>query len=162
MRAALDRGERVALLFGSEKFGLSNDDMSHCHLLVRIPTREEHPSMNLGQAAALCLYELARMEGAGGAIAHAGALPRWELPQNFPRAAEAAGPAPAEAVERLTELLEQALARCEYPGMGSATRTRQLRSLVRRLRLGGRDAGLITGFLRQMLWKLGVAERDGA
>jgi len=51
---------RVALLFGSEKRGLSNEDLSHCHWLLRIPTREEHHSMNLGQAVAVCLYELAR------------------------------------------------------------------------------------------------------
>src|ERR1700690_371923 len=49
-----------ALLFGSEKFGLSNLDMSHCHWLMRIPTRDEHASMNLGQAVAICLYELVR------------------------------------------------------------------------------------------------------
>ena len=49
-----------ALLFGSEKFGLSNQDMSHCHWLMHIPTREEHFSMNLGQAVAVCLYELIR------------------------------------------------------------------------------------------------------
>ena len=50
----------VALLFGSEKFGLSNEDLSHCHWLMRVPTRDEHVSMNLGQAVAVCLYELAR------------------------------------------------------------------------------------------------------
>src|SRR5215831_14113602 len=50
----------VALLFGSEKFGLSNDDLSHCHWLMRIPTVDKDLSMNLGQAVALCLYELAR------------------------------------------------------------------------------------------------------
>src|SRR6266704_4860337 len=49
---------RVALLFGSEKRGLSNEDLSHCHWLIRIPTREEHRSMNLGQAVAVCLYGL--------------------------------------------------------------------------------------------------------
>jgi tRNA/rRNA methyltransferase len=49
---------RVALLFGSEKWGLSNESLSYCHWLLRIPTREEHRSMNLGQAAAVCLYEL--------------------------------------------------------------------------------------------------------
>src|SRR6267142_2844304 len=53
-------GSRVALLFGSEKRGLSNEDLSHCHWLLRIPTREDHRSMNLGQAVAVCLYELAR------------------------------------------------------------------------------------------------------
>ena len=51
---------RVAILFGSEKFGLSNEDLSHCNWFLRIPTREEHRSMNLGQAVAVCLYELAR------------------------------------------------------------------------------------------------------
>ena len=54
----------VALLFGSEKFGLSNEDLSHCHWLLRIPTREEHGSMNLGQAVAICLYELHRSDQA--------------------------------------------------------------------------------------------------
>src|SRR5271165_1691123 len=51
---------RVALLFGSERVGLSNEALSHCHWLMRIPTCEEHISMNLGQAVALCLYELVR------------------------------------------------------------------------------------------------------
>src|SRR6202163_4743441 len=50
----------VALLFGSERYGLSNEELSHCHWLMRIPTREEHESMNLGQAVAVCLYELMR------------------------------------------------------------------------------------------------------
>ena len=50
----------VALVFGTEKFGLSTKDLSHCHWLMRISTREEHISMNLGQAVAVCLYELSR------------------------------------------------------------------------------------------------------
>ena len=48
----------VAILFGSERYGLSNEELSHCHWLMRAPTREEHGSMNLGQAVAVCLYEL--------------------------------------------------------------------------------------------------------
>ena len=59
---------RVALLFGSEKTGLSNEELSYCNWLLTIPMREHagvrHPSMNLGQAVAVCLYELVR-EGAG-------------------------------------------------------------------------------------------------
>ena len=51
---------RAAMLFGSEKTGLGNDDLSHCHALVRIPTTRDCPSMNLGQAVAVCAYELAR------------------------------------------------------------------------------------------------------
>src|ERR1700741_3733398 len=40
--------DRVALLFGSEKKGLSNEDLSYCHWLLHVPTRAEHQSMNLG------------------------------------------------------------------------------------------------------------------
>src|SRR5256886_11427428 len=50
IRKQLGRSHRIALLFGSEKFGLSNEALSHCHWLLRIPTREENISMNLGQA----------------------------------------------------------------------------------------------------------------
>src|SRR5579862_2728516 len=56
------RSGPAALLFGSEKRGLANRDLDHCQWLLRIPTRAEHPSMNLGQAVAVCLYELAREE----------------------------------------------------------------------------------------------------
>src|SRR6516225_9311382 len=59
IRRALASGP-VGLVFGSEKFGLSNEDLSHCHWLMRIPTVSQELSMNLGQAVALCLYELAR------------------------------------------------------------------------------------------------------
>lgn len=54
---------RAALLFGSEKTGLSNDALSHCHALVRIPTTPECPSMNLGQAVAVCCYQISRLRG---------------------------------------------------------------------------------------------------
>ncbi len=55
----IDRGGRVALVFGPEKHGLTREDLSFCHLLVEIPTAPGQPSMNLGQAVAVCLYELA-------------------------------------------------------------------------------------------------------
>ena len=64
--AAKDCGRpgRVALLFGSEKTGLSNEELSHCNWLLTVPmhlhTDMRHPSMNLGQAVAVCLYELVR------------------------------------------------------------------------------------------------------
>ena len=69
-------GTPVALLFGSEKFGLSNEDMSHCHWLLRIPTREEHGSMNLGQSVAVCLYEIIRQPSAARATAEAAQSPQ--------------------------------------------------------------------------------------
>ena len=52
--------ERLALVFGPEKHGLTNEDLSHCHRWMSIPTLPDCPSMNLGQAVAICCYEWAR------------------------------------------------------------------------------------------------------
>ncbi|MGD0201639.1 MAG: TrmH family RNA methyltransferase [Bryobacteraceae bacterium] len=127
----------VALLFGSEKFGLSNDDLSHCQWLVRIPTRDEHGSMNLGQAVAVCLYEIVR-SGAGAS-----------------RKPAAMTPASAEEVEGFTELLLVALRESGYVKSRTAASTEQkIRRLVRRLNLPARDAEVWLGILRQILWRL--------
>src|SRR5712691_5437745 len=124
---------RVALLFGSEKRGLSNEDLSHCHWLLRIPTREEHRSMNLGQAVAVCLYELSRDP-------QAVAKPEKHL------AATAAD------LERLTLLLVDALRSSGYLKLRSAATTEEkIRRLVRRLHLSAPDAELCVGMLRQIL-----------
>jgi TrmH family RNA methyltransferase len=134
---------RVALLFGSEKRGLSNEDLSRCHWLLRIPTREEHCSMNLGQAVAVCLYELARDPKAA--------------PQPEKRTA-----ATASELERITSVLLDALRASGYlksfPTAAQRRRSaaptdEKIRRLVHRLNLSGTDAELCLGILRQILWK---------
>src|SRR6201998_3067410 len=92
--------ERVALLFGSEKWGLSNESLSYCHWLVHIPTRAEHQSMNLGQAAAVCLYELARGKRSFEE--------RTKAPFGF---AQGKAAAQMETVERITEAMLDCLLR---------------------------------------------------
>ncbi len=128
---------RVALLFGSEKRGLSNQDLAHCHWLMTIPTREQHRSMNLGQAVAVCLYELARQR----------------RPRTVPRPSRLATAAEAE---RITAALVAALRASGYlkPGAAAAGEDK-VRRLIRRLRLEAGDAVLYLGMLRQILWKLG-------
>lgn len=127
----------VALLFGSEKFGLSNEDMSHCHWLLRIPTREEHGSMNLGQAVAICLYEIVRSP----AVAKTKPDPRRS--------------ANAEDLERLTALLEEVLDHSGYVHARVEGSTQmKIRRLVRRMDLNAHDAQVWLGMLRQILWKL--------
>jgi len=135
IRKALASG-RVALLFGSEKVGLSNDDLSHCHWLMHIPTREEHPSMNLGQAVAVCLYELIR----GGRVKAAAAK---------------VNAASARELERLTEILVETLRDSGYLGKNASdATTAKIRRLVRRLKLDDADAELLLGMLRQVQWKI--------
>ena len=128
----------VALLFGCEKFGLSNEDLSHCHWLMRVPTVNTELSMNLGQAVALCLYELAR----------------------DPNAVKAAPvkihSATAAETEQITAMLIDALERSGYVNPVTAGSTEEkVRRLVRRLTIAGRDVPVLLGMLRQILWKVG-------
>jgi tRNA/rRNA methyltransferase len=141
IRAQL-QSSHVAILFGSEKVGLSNRDLSHCHWLLRIPTREGHPSMNLGQAVAVCLFELARGTKA-------------------PRLAVKPEPAAAADLERITAVLLETLCASGYlePRPG-ASAEEKVRRLVRRLYLSAGDAEVWLGMLRQMAWKMRSGEKD--
>jgi TrmH family RNA methyltransferase len=127
----------VAILFGSEKFGLSNEDLSYCHWLVRIPTVEAHGSMNLGQAVAVCLYELSRQSGAA-----------VKKPERTKRAV-------ARSLDALTSLLVESLRDCGYvhPRVAASTELK-IRRLVRRADVSAHDAEIWMGILRQVNWKL--------
>jgi TrmH family RNA methyltransferase len=127
----------VALLFGSEKFGLSNDDLSHCHWLIRIPTSDENISMNLGQAVAVCVYELIRN----------GRAPAEKEKQKL---------ASAEEMERITTTLLDVLHASGFLKRRQVSDAdNRIRRVVRRLKWPERDATVWTGMLRQILWKLG-------
>jgi tRNA/rRNA methyltransferase len=135
---------RAALLFGSEKTGLANDDMSHCHLLVRIPTTRDCPSMNLGQAVAVCAYELAR----AGMVA-------VQPPTQTPHRSE---PANQQALDHIFERAARVL---EFSGYfqpkSRAAMLRKLRCLLVDLNLTTSDARILGGVLAQVEWKLGQA-----
>jgi TrmH family RNA methyltransferase len=138
---------RVALLFGSERYGLSNQELSHCHWVMRIPTREEHGSMNLGQAVAVCLYELVRGQTTA---------PAKTAPGKKEKTSATSGE-----VERLTQLLFQVLGASGYVKPRAAAATEEnLRRLVRRMEPNANDTDLWLGMLRQIAWKLGSNERD--
>ena len=142
---------RVALMFGSEKTGLSNEALSHCHWLMRIPTSEQNISMNLGQAVAVCLYELAR----GGKPGRRGA----SRPANSNASAKTVQPASAGEVERFTAMLLDALHASGYiKPRASGFTEEKVRRLVRRLNLPAGDAEVWLGMLRQIVWK--VREED--
>jgi tRNA/rRNA methyltransferase len=130
-------GANAAVLFGSEKFGLSNEDMSHCHWLYRIPARAEHGSMNLGQAVAITLYELRRKES--------------EEAQRFDPTPRTEG---AE-FERITALLYKLLSDSGYiPERTTESAEIKLRQLVLRLGIPASDAKTWQGILRQIQWKI--------
>ena len=96
--------------------------------------------MNLGQAVALCLYELARDPKAVNA-----------------RPAKVT-PAMAAETEQINAMLMEALIGSGYVNPLTAASTEEkVRRLMRRLRITARDAPVLMGMLRQILWKLGNA-----
>jgi TrmH family RNA methyltransferase len=54
----LPAGNRAALLFGSERFGLANEALEHCNVLVRIPANPGYCSLNLAMSVQLLAYEI--------------------------------------------------------------------------------------------------------
>jgi TrmH family RNA methyltransferase len=132
-------GGQVAILFGSEKTGLSNEELSFCDLLLTIPMQEyeglRHPSMNLGQAVAVCLWEMVRPGEAPEGVAV--------------RAADAAE------IERLMGLLYEVLDESEYTRRHAASASEEMvRRRLHRMRLETEDVPVWMGILRQVLWKM--------
>lgn len=141
---ALHSGSRIALVLGPEKHGLTRDDLSLCHLLVEIPTNPGQPSMNLGQAAAVCLYELATRCGgnptAGSAAASVPAAP---------------ASAPSATLDRLGTLIEQTMDAAGYsPRAMQPANRHDLRVLLRRLAPTPLDARRMMGLFRRILFRL--------
>jgi TrmH family RNA methyltransferase len=120
----------VALLFGREDKGLPNDALDRCHRVVTIPSGPEYPSLNLGHAVAIALYEVALARGAE------------TRPFKPPR--RRSGPAAAGELERLFADAERALraigffkSHVEVPVL------RTIRDVVHRAGLDGREAKLL-------------------
>ena len=131
---------RVALLFGSEKTGLTNEQLSHCQLLVNIPmfapSDRRHVSMNLGQAVAVCLYELGR-EG-------------FEDSRDLP--AIHGAQITSDTRERLTQLLLDSMEATGYARRFPANaREHVVRQLAMQLGKSQDEATTWMGFLRQVL-----------
>ena len=126
---------RIALVFGSEKRGLSNEDFSYCHWLLRIPTAELQPSMNLGQAVAVCLYELVRE--------------RRSISERRQTLL-----APSRQLELISDLLAESLYERGYMTADARPSTEEkLRHLIRRLELSADDAQLLLGIVRHLARK---------
>jgi len=132
----VETNHRVALVFGQEKHGLTNEDLSYCHRIMSIPTQLDCPSMNLGQAVAICCYELIRQ------------------PENHPieRAAEAAT---AGAVERVLELTLEVLRFVGFIQPANEQKWREeMRSKLFKYNLSEADAGVLCGTLRRINMRL--------
>jgi tRNA/rRNA methyltransferase len=131
---AAARTGKVALIFGPEDHGLSNKDLEPCQLLITIPSHPDYQSLNVAQAAAICLYEIylaSLMQGAPAAIQRA----------------------PAEAVERLFDRMRTTLLKIGF--LDSENPEHMLlafRRILGRAGLEETDVRIFTGLFRQIEW----------
>lgn len=136
----LESASRAALVFGPEKHGLTREDLSYCHVLVEIPTEAAQPSMNLGQAVAVCLYELARIDAA---------------PEPDPFPGTGAARAVSGSLDRLGGVIEETMVACEYsPAAMRGANAHDLRLLLRRLSLDESDSHRVLRLFRRILCRL--------
>ncbi|MBN1826481.1 MAG: RNA methyltransferase [Candidatus Eisenbacteria bacterium] len=119
--ASIPGDERVAILFGPEKTGLSNEDVLRCRLIITVPTPMEHPSLNLAQAVMLLAYETA--------------LALREPAESVARPK----PATAEELERLYETMDHALRVNEFEEKRRVALVRHLRLILHRAQLSAEE-----------------------
>ncbi len=125
--------ERVTLVFGSERSGLSNEELARCRAIIRIPTQSGIPSMNLGHAVAVVLYELRR----GG----------WEPPV-LPAFA------PSGELESLIEAMAALGQAVGYPaGYGPSARLGRIRQALQGAPLPPATVRFLLSFFRRLLRK---------
>jgi TrmH family RNA methyltransferase len=144
---ALVGGGRLALVFGPEASGLTDEELAQCHVRVHIPTDPAHPSLNLAQAVLVVAYEL-RMAALAEGVATGGATGER---------------ATVGDVESGLDDLRQALL-----GIGYLSRDNpepilsEWRALFARAGMTPREVTLLRGLARQVLWAAGrIARTSG-
>jgi tRNA/rRNA methyltransferase len=127
----LSQNNLIGLAFGSEKEGLTNEELSLCHLSARIPSVESFPSLNLAQAVMVVSYELFKAS--------------TEIPKREIRLAQ------AEQLERMLEHMEKTLLSMGFLDSNNAKRImRALRRLFGRSQMDEREVQILHGIWSQM------------
>jgi tRNA/rRNA methyltransferase len=126
----------VALVFGREPSGLTNEEITQCHYLVHIPTDPGYGALNLAQAVAICLYEV-----------------RWAALETITSASAELQPANHEAQSRMFDHLRKALEEIHFLyGDTADSLMHALRHLIGRALPTEMELGVLHGLARQMLW----------
>jgi tRNA/rRNA methyltransferase len=126
----------VALVFGPERSGLTDAEVTRCHHLIHIPTDPDYPALNLAQAVAICLYELRR---------------GWLKP--IAPAPSIAEPAAFEMQERMFADLRSALEDIHFLyGQSADSLMHALRHLIGRAKPTVTEVDILLGLARQIRW----------
>ena len=130
------RRSPVALVFGTEATGLTNEEITRCHFLIHIPTNPDYPTLNLAQAVTICLYELRRAF-----------LKQSETP------IPSTMPAPMEMQELMFAGLRAALEQIHFLyGPKADSLMHALRHLIGRAKPSEMEVEVLLGLARQVRW----------
>jgi tRNA/rRNA methyltransferase len=131
----------IGLAFGSEKEGLTNEELSLCHLYARIPSVDSFPSLNLAQAVMVLCYELF---------------------QSSAMIQKETGPlAPSDHLERMFEHMERTLMAIEFLDAKQPERImRVLRKIFGRSQMDEREVQIFQGIWSKVDWRLGKQKRE--
>ncbi|PTT76750.1 rRNA methyltransferase, partial [Pelomonas sp. HMWF004] len=133
--AAREAAPRLALVFGSERYGMSNEDVYRCHSVLSIPTHPEYGSLNLAQAVQLLAYDLRQ------ALGGFGVQPRTADPEL----------ADARAVQGLLDHLQTALTDIGFLDPDAPRKLMpRLNQLFNRASLTNEEVHILRGMARQM------------
>ena len=152
MLAEVARGGRVALVFGRERTGLSNDELQLCHAAVHIPTAADFSSLNLASAVQVLAYELrcALLQGQGST--QIGATEGDDV---------ADAPADHARIERFFDHLDRALHAIDFhKGRSPVTVMRRLRRLFLKARPSERELRILHGILADAERMARLAQED--
>ncbi len=136
------KSQRVSVLFGREDSGLTNEELSLCHLLVTIPADPVHGSLNLSHAVAVFLYELrSQLKGV--------TAPKRKL-------------APWEELQGLFAHMEEALSRIGFMDPQNPKRgVEDLKEILLRAGLDSKEVRLLRGLFRRIIWATEKATKGG-
>jgi len=131
----LSVNNRIALLFGNERFGLSNEVLATCDKVITIPTTQ-NASLNLAQAVIIILYE----------IFQSAAKPVFSKPRL----------ATQRELEVMFKIIEATLKEIDYiPHDNKVLWMTNIKRLLSKVELTAKEVKIIQGFCRQLLWRLG-------
>ncbi|MDJ0877217.1 MAG: tRNA (cytosine(32)/uridine(32)-2'-O)-methyltransferase TrmJ [Halieaceae bacterium] len=137
VQAAVGRDEQVALVFGREDRGLTNEELQACNLHLHIPSHEDYPSLNLAMAVQVISYEL-RMLALEGQLPEA-STDEWDAPFST-----------VENMERFYQHLEETLVQIDFLDPAAPRQLMaRLRRLYGRVRLDEMELNILRGILTE-------------
>ncbi len=136
--------QKIGLLFGAEERGLTNRELSLCHLVAMIPSDPKFPSLNLAQSVAVCAYQLRLLQ-------------TTTLPEIEGRSFE---PASVQEVEGMYQHLEKMLHAIGFLHERNGFHMmRTIRQLFGRTQMNEREVRIFRGICRQVLWAVSNPKR---